>query len=263
MRKPIRLSGVSRAAFHVWQRNLDSYKRFYKANLLGSLGEPFLYLFGMGFGLGGYIANLKGVSYMEFIAPGLLMVTAMYTATFECTFGSYTRMVEQKTYDAILATPLSIGDIVFGDILWGATKSLISGSIMLVIIKISGLMNAPVQAFFPLLILIFFTGMLFSAMAMTVTSLSPSYDFFSYYFTLVLAPMFFFSGIFYPLDKFPYLIKAISNLLPLMYAVNISRSIASGSLDYGAILIGVPFLFGLTVIFVVAAITLVEKRLVK
>ena len=92
-----KIPDISWRAYRVWQRNRDSYMRFYKANILGNLGEPLMYLFGMGIGIGSYLGLIEGVSYMEFIAPGLIMGVAMYSASFECTFGAFTRMAEQKT----------------------------------------------------------------------------------------------------------------------------------------------------------------------
>ena len=253
---------ISFRAYRVWQRNRDSYKRFYKANLIGSLGEPVMFLFGMGLGIGGYLASMEGVSYIQFIASGIIMGPAMYSATFECTFGSYTRMMGQKTYDGILATPLTVGDIVMGDILWGATKSLISGGIMLAIIIMAGLMKGPVIFIIPILMLIFLVGLMFASMAMIATALSPSYEFFSYYFTLTLTPMFFFSGVFFPLEKFPLIIKGLSYLLPLTYAVNISRSLVTENFSYTA-LSGFPLLLALTIILVIVAVNMIEKRVVK
>ena len=262
MKSIFKVPDISFRAYRVWQRNRDSYKRFYKANLIGSLGEPVMFLFGMGLGIGGYLASMEGVSYIQFIASGIIMVTAMYSATFECTFGSYTRMMGQKTYDGILATPLTVGDIVMGDILWGATKSLISGGIMLAIIIMAGLMKGPVIFIIPILMLIFLVGLMFASMAMIATALSPSYEFFSYYFTLTLTPMFFFSGVFFPLEKFPLIIKGLSYLLPLTYAVNISRSLVTENFSYTA-LSGFPLLLALTIILVIVAVNMIEKRVMK
>jgi lipooligosaccharide transport system permease protein len=155
-----------------------------------------------------------------------------------------------------------VGDIVMGDILWGATKSLISGGIMLAIIIIAGLMKGPVIFIIPILMLIFLVGLMFASMAMIATALSPSYEFFSYYFTLTLTPMFFFSGVFFPLEKFPLIIKGISYLLPLTYAVNISRSLVTENFSYIA-LSGFPLLLALTIILVIVAVNMIEKRVVK
>jgi lipooligosaccharide transport system permease protein len=256
------LPDVSLRAYRVWQRNRDSYLRFYKANLLGNLGEPLMYLFGMGIGIGGYLTLIEGVSYIEFIAPGLIMIPAMYSASFECTFGSFTRMSEQKTYDGILATPLNVGDLVIGEILWGATKSLISGSIMFIVIYLSGFMKSSVLMIVPLLMLVFLVGLLFSSLAMTATSLSPSYDFFNYFFTLILAPMFFFSGTFFPLSHFPSWVKIVSDFMPLTHAVNISRNLLS-NVTYSSPVFSILILIIYTVIFSVLSIHLIEKRILR
>lgn len=253
---------ISFRAYRVWQRNRDSYKRFYRANLIGSLGEPFMYLFGMGLGVGGYLTSVDGMSYIQFIAPGIIMITAMYSASFECTFGSYTRLKGQKTYEGILATPLSIGDIVMGDILWGATKSLISGGIMLIVILLAGLMKGPLIFIIPILVLVFLVGLLFSSLAMIATALSPSYEFFSYYFTLALTPMFFLAGIFFPLTKFPFFVTGLSYLLPLTHAVNISRSLVMGDLSF-ITLLGFPLLLVFTIIFIIIAVNLIQQRIVQ
>jgi lipooligosaccharide transport system permease protein len=110
--------------------------------------------------------------------------------------------------------------------------------------------------------LIFLVGLMFASMAMIATALSPSYEFFSYYFTLTLTPMFFFSGVFFPLEKFPLIIKGLSYLLPLTYAVNISRSLVTENFSYIA-LSGFPLLLALTIILVIVAVNMIEKRVVK
>ncbi len=258
----LKLPNISWRAYRVWQRNRDSYLRFYKANLLGNLGEPLMYLFGMGIGIGSYLEKIEGVSYMEFIAPGLLMITAMYSASFECTFGAFTRMTEQKTYDGVLATPLNAGDLVLGEILWGATKSLIGSGIMLIVIYLVGLMKSSILMIIPLLALVFLVGILFSTIAMTVTAVCPSYDFFNYFFTLILAPMFFFSGIFFPLSNFPSWVKIVSSFLPLTHAVNISRSLLFDTL-YPSLVFSMLFLIAFAVIFGILSINLIERRVIK
>ena len=260
-----KIPDISWRAYGGWQRNRDSYMRFYKANILGNLGEPLMYLFGMGIGIGSYLGLIEGVSYMEFIAPGLIMGVAMYSASFECTFGAFTRMAEQKTYDGILATPLNVGDLVAGEILWGATKSLIGGSVMLFVIYLAGLMKTSILMLLPMLLLIFIIGLLFSSLSLTFTALCPSYDFFNYFFTLILAPMFFFSGIFFPLSNFPEWVKTASKFMPLTHAVNISRSLLSllSNMAYSSLILSTLILIVFTVIFSILSVNLIEKRIIK
>ncbi len=134
---------LSHLVLRVWQRNAWVWMQFYKPSLLGNLGEPVLFLLAMGYGLGRLIPVMDGVSYVQYLAPGLVVSSAMYTATFECCFGSFTRMIHQKTYAAIIATPVSIEEVVAGDILWGATKSLMGGMIILLVITAFRLVQWP------------------------------------------------------------------------------------------------------------------------
>jgi len=113
----VRRPQVSWNCLRVWQRDRDAYMKYYKLSLLGSLGDPLLYLFAMGYGLGRFLEQMEGMSYMAFIAPGLVISSAMFSASFECTYSAFLRMIYMKTYDAILATPLTIEDVVAGDIL--------------------------------------------------------------------------------------------------------------------------------------------------
>lgn len=215
----------------VWQRNLDAYRKFALASLVGNLGEPLLYLLAFGYGLGSYIGQVQGQSYPHYIAPGLLASTAMFASSFECTYGSFARMTHQKTYEAILATPLSLQEIVLGDIIWGATKGLINGLMMLLVFLPLGLLEFPSVVILPLAF--FLIGFAFSALALLATAFAKNYEFFNYYFTLIISPMFFFSGVFFPLDPFPGWVKATASFLPLTYAVHLSRALATGWLTFG------------------------------
>ncbi|MEE8423967.1 MAG: ABC transporter permease [Thermodesulfobacteriota bacterium] len=214
---------------HVWRRNFDVWRKYYKASLVGNLGEPFLYLIALGFGVGRFIQEIEGVSYLQFIAPGLVAASAMNSASFECTFGSFTRMTVQKTFHAVVATPISMEEVVVGDIFWGASKSLLSGTVILLAVFAIGLISSP---FFLLIIpLIFLVGIMFASLAMIITAIAPSYDFFSYFFTLAVSPMFLFSGIFFPLNDLPEWAQALAWMLPLTHVVNIFRSLAFGTIS--------------------------------
>ncbi|UCG39338.1 MAG: ABC transporter permease [bacterium] len=217
-------------AVTVWYRDARVWTTFYKASVIGNLGEPLLYLLAMGWGLGRMVGTVDGVPYIQFLAPGLVCSTAMYAATFECTFGAFTRMTRQHTYNAILATPVSLDEIVAGEILWGATKGFLSGAAMLLVMALFGL----VTSLWALLALAlsFLIGLLFSALSMIVTAKSPSYDFFSYYFTLAIAPMFLFSGIFFPVGNLPQWAQTVAWFLPLTHGVSASRDLFAGEVGW-------------------------------
>ena len=251
---------VGRRFIKVWQRDRDAWFKFYKASLVGSLGEPILFLLAFGLGLSKFISNINGIPYINFIAPGLLVSSAMNASSFECTFGSFTRMSTQKSYDAIMVTPVNIEEVAAGDILWGATKGFIAAVIMLPVLIAFGLMSSPWLVLSPALFLL--EGMMFASMALMVTAFVPSYDYYAYYFSLVISPMFFFSGIFFPLDTMPAWVIKLSWFFPLTHAVNISRGLAIGNVHWG-LLGDALWMAVFTAASSWVAIKFIKRRLVK
>ncbi len=260
MRDILRMPRVTWKCYKVWQRNRDSYKQHYKLNLLGNLGEPFLYLIAMGYGIGAFLGELDGMPYLQYIAPGLVLSSTMFSATYECTYGTFLRMKYQKTYDAILATPLNIEEIVAGDILWGMTKGAISGMIMFIAVLTFGLVQSAWALFLPILIL--FVGLFFASMSMVVTSFAPHFEFFNYYLTLLITPMFFFSGIFFPLTNFPLWVKTTSEALPLTHAVRVARSMIMGTLS-SDLWVSLLWLIIPSTFFFLLSLNLIRRRMIR
>jgi lipooligosaccharide transport system permease protein len=218
-------------ALRVWRRNLESWKRYAVSFFVAALGEPVFYLLAIGYGLGRFVTDIDGLPYAAFLAPGLIASTAMNTATFETTFGSFTRMTEQNTYGAILATPCSVADVVAGDVLWAATKSTLSVGFVILVTAAMGLV--PLSRAATLLPLGFTIGLLFAGLGMVVTACAPSYDFFNYYFTLGISVMFLFSGVFFPLETLPGWAQRVAWFLPLTHAVRAARALARGAAGPG------------------------------
>jgi len=214
---------------YVFLRNLYSYKRFVLPTFLVSLVEPLFYLVTFGVGMGAYMGAFGGKPYLDFLVPGVLASTAMMSASFECLYGTYVKIVHERVYDSLIATPVSADDAVAGDIAWGSFRGLISGSLMMIVALVMGV--APAAAWRALVLVLFmiFIGVLFGSLAMIVTSVSPSFDFFSYYTELVITPMLFFSGVFFPLDNFPGWMKLLAEFLPLTHAVRVSRAVFTGA----------------------------------
>lgn len=218
-------------AWRVWQRNWDVFMRLWRVELWPGFLEPVIILLAMGFGLGAFVQPISGMSYLEFIAPGLVASSAMFSASFECTYGSFIRMTFQKTYEAILATPLMVDDVVGGEVLWGATRALFSGGVVLLVITAFGLVRSPAAIL--ILVLLFLQGLAFSSLSLFFTGLAPSIYTFNYYFTLFITPLFFFSGIFFPLEQLPPLFQALSWFTPLTHVVNLYRALVLGELSWG------------------------------
>jgi len=213
-------------AYRVWQRNFTVYTKRYKSSMVLNFVEPVLYLVALGFGLGAFVKEINGVPYINFIAPGLIATSTMFSSSFECTYGTYIRMTYQKTFDAILATPININDLITGEIMWGAAKGTLYGSTIMLVVSALGL----IDSFYIVLAipLIFITGIIFAEIGVIASATVPGIDSFNYFNTLFMTPMFLFSGIFFPVDTLPSIVSKIAFFTPLFHLVNICRAFASG-----------------------------------
>jgi len=212
----------------------------------------------MGVGLGAYVGLVDGQQYMDFIAPGIIASYAMFSASFECTYGTFVRMDYQKTFDAIIATPLNVEDITAGEIFWGATRSLMTGTVILVIAAAFQLVHSPWALLIPLLSLL--QGIMFSAISVLFTSIVPSIYSFNYYFTLFITPMFFFSGVFFPLSSFPEIVQTLSWIAPLTPVVHLTRALISGEFQLD-LLWALALIIGLTILFFSISLVTMKRRL--
>jgi len=251
---------VGRRAWKVWMRNRDVFMKTYQTNFIPPIVEPILYLFALGFGLGIFIQEIDGMPYVQFIAPALLAIATMNTSFFECTYGSYIRMYYQKTFDAIIATPVSLEEVIAGELLWGSTKSTIHAGIMLVIIMAFGLVKVPMA----LLVLpfSFLAGFLFSTIAMCFTAITVNIDSLNYPIYLFITPMFLFSGTFFPFSALPVQMQYFAKvLLPLVHVVTVTRGFATGQFDLGIIL-SLLWILAVSAILYVLSVNLMKKRLI-
>lgn len=210
----------------VWamvQRNRDVYWKTWKTNFIPPLVEPFLYLLAFGFGLGAFVRTLGGVSTAQFVAPGILAITIMQGAFFETTYNSFVRMYFQKTWDAITATPLSLDDVLVGELVWAALKSALNATLMAFVIAGFGLIPPLVLLTIPLIA--FVGGLLFAGLGLMVSSRVKAIDGFSFAIYLFITPMMLLGGTFYPLDAWPAVAQRIAYALPLTNLVLVLRSV--------------------------------------
>jgi len=247
-------------ALRVWQRNRDVFFKLWKTEVPGFFAEPILILLAMGVGLGTYVALGNDTDYLEFIAPGIVAAYAMFSSSAECTYGSFVRMKFQRTFDAIIATPLNMEDVVAGEILWGATRSLLTSIAILIVIAAFGLVNSPwALLVLPLAVL---TGLMFGSIALFFTSIAPTIYSFNYYFTLFITPMFFFSGVFFPLDAFSPNVQRLCWISPLTPAADLTRALVSGHPGDGSWW-GLVIIVGLTAVFFPLSLFMMRRRLLK
>lgn len=223
----------SSRAIAVWRRNFLVWKKLAIPSMLGNLADPMIYMFGLGYGLGAMLPAVNGLPYIAFLAGGTLCASTMNAATFESLYSAFSRMHVQKTWEALLYAPLDLDDVVAGEWLWAASKSMLSGTAILCVIALLGFVHSPLALW--VLPVIFLTGLAFAGLGLIINALAPSYDFFMYYFTLAITPMIFLSGVFFPLDQLPEVARWVACVLPLSHAVALVRPLLNGEIPAQAL----------------------------
>jgi lipooligosaccharide transport system permease protein len=215
----------------VWRRNLLVWRKLAIASVLGNLADPLIYVLGLGYGLGSILPRVEGVSYVTFLAAGMVCSSTMNTASFEAMYSAFSRMHVQRTWDAIMNAPVDLDDVVLAELVWAASKSVLSGFAILVVIWALGLSDSKLSlwviALAPLI------GLTFGALGLATTALAWNYDFFMYYFTLVITPMMMLSGVFFPIEQLPAWFQVLGAVLPLSHAVELARPLLLGRVPSG------------------------------
>lgn len=264
-----RAHGLSWRAVRVWQRNLDVWKRGWKINFLPPLLEPIFTILAFGAGLGAMIGSVtyrgQDYGYVQFIIPAIISISMMYSSFFETSYASFVRMYYQKTFDAMMTTPLSAYDVIAGELLWGATKPVFYTSILLCVVSVMDLfVGGPPFLHYPdsLLLLPFCVvpGIAFACTGMVCTALVPHIEDFNIPFFLFVTPMFLFSGTFFPLDQLPDWVGIVAQAFPLTHTVRIARAATLGRLEAGLFL-SLLFLAVWTLVFGWLALRLMRRRL--
>jgi len=180
----------------------------------------------LGYGLGALLPSVEGMSYIAFFAAGTLCSATMFTASFESMFSGFARMHGQKTWDSILYAPLTIDDIVTGEIVWAASKAWLSGATILAVAAVFGLAASPLVIL--TLPVAFLVGLAFAAVGLIMCVLAKNWDFFSFYMTLIMTPMTMISGVFFPVEQLPRPVLAFAQALPLYHGVELVRPLVAG-----------------------------------
>jgi len=247
--------------YPVWSRNMHVWRKLIGPALLGNIGEPLLYLLALGYGLGSFLGQkIEGLEYVVFLASGMVCASAMNTASFEGMYSAYTRMAVQNTWVGMLTAPLTLRDIIIAEVIWCGTKSAISVTAILVVASAMGLV-ADARAIL-VLPLGWLVGVCFGSMALVMTSVAKNYDFFLYYFTLLVTPMLLLSGVFFPIDGMPAFVQTAAKILPLYHALALMRPLMIGQMPTDVLLhlavLGFYILVALPI-----AIRLISRRLLR
>ena len=248
--------------YRVWRvfwRNFLVFKKTWLSNIMFNFIEPLLYLGALGLGLGAYVDNIDGLPYINWIAPGLIASSAMWATASECSYGSFVRMHFQKTFHAMIATPIDLDEVVAGEMLFGAFKSLLYGGVILVVLISLGLVISPWAVLIPFVLLL--SGLAFAELGFIWTGLVPSIESFSYFFTLMITPMFLFSGVFFPLNGMPGAVEVIAWFMPLYHVVQLIRSLALGQVSW-ILILDVLWLLGFILLLFKFPLFLMKRRLI-
>ena len=252
------LPSLSTRFVPVWRRNFLVWKKLAGASILGNIADPMIALVAFGYGLGSLLPQVEGVPYIQFLAAGTVCMSTMNAATFEALYSAFSRMHVQRTWDGIMNAPVDLEDVLLGELVWAATKSCMSGlAIMLVVWGLGLAVDARSLLILPVVALI---GLAFAGIGLAINALARGYEFFQYYFTLVITPMAFLSGVFFPLAQLPAWLQAVAQALPLTHALALARPLLLGQTPASPLLnIAVLLAYALAGAYVATVLT--RKRL--
>lgn len=256
----LRLPQFSVRFVPVWRRNLLVWRKLAIASVLGNIADPLLYMLALGYGIGSFIGQVGGMSYVAFIGTGMVCQSAMFTASFEGMYSAFSRMHVQRTWEAIINAPIALDDVMQAEWIWCATKAVMSTTAILLVILALGYGHTWLALW--ILPLGFLVGLCFGAFGLVMNSLAPSYDFFTYFFTLVLTPMLLFSGVYFPVEQMPAWLATIASALPLKHAIDIARPLMLGHIPSGIVL-HVAVLAAYATVAYYIALLLTRRRLLR
>lgn len=215
---------LSQQVFRVWYRNYVIFKRTWLVTLFWVMLEPVFILTALGFGLGAYVKTIGGLPYPEFFFPGLLCSSTMMIAFFEGTYANFSKLTYSKVYLTQLLSPITIPELIIGDLLWGASKGLLSGIAVILVGQLFGLGQS--WGLIAALPVLFLNAWIFSCVGMIVTSLVRNYDQIIYPTSGLIVPMSLFAGTYFPIEELNPVLRGLSYLMPLTHTTQVVRALA-------------------------------------
>lgn len=246
----------------VWMRYFDVFRKDLLYGLVATFAEPILYLTSFGYGMGAIVGSVSEqgthLSYRQFVFAGIVAQTLLFQSFFEAAYGSFVRMYYQKIFKAMATTPVTIGEVLWGELIWDASKSTFSASVVLLIGVITGdfspwgaLLTIPFA---------FLAAFLFAGFGLWMSSMSQSIEQISYPNYLFVFPMFLFCGVYFPLEKLPAIAQYVAALLPLTWVVSVVRSLTLGLPFHWE---GVPILIAWLIFFVWVSRRGMSRRIIQ
>ncbi|MGD9365604.1 MAG: ABC transporter permease [Desulfobacteraceae bacterium] len=257
------LSAISFRFRHVWMRNLITYRRIWRVHFLTPLMEPAFYILAFGLGFSGLIGAVDyagmQLAYTRFMAPALVATACMWNAFFETTYASFVRMYYQNTFDGLLATPLSLEEIIVAEIVWAASKATAAVAVMLFVLVPMGYADFPGALF--CIPLAFLAGLAFAAIGMFFTGIIPTIDMFNLPIFLFITPMFLFSGTFFPVSGIPEWAGVFTLIFPLYHLVELTRYLCLGAMESHPVF-NLTYLVLFILVFGLLALRAMKRRLI-
>ncbi len=209
---------------HITLRNWMVYKKDFIANISPTIADPALILVSLGLGLGTYVTNVEGMSYMQFLAPGLTVATALFTSFFESSYGFFVRMTFENVFKAMLTTPIGVKEVVLGELIWVALKGAVMAVGVAIVLALCGMMTNPWMI--PMLSFVgFLVALPCGAMGLLSTSFVNNMNQFQTVYSFLIAPLYFLSGIFFPIDQMSTPVRAVAEIFPLIHGVRLAQAL--------------------------------------
>jgi lipooligosaccharide transport system permease protein len=243
----------------VMSREVANFRTFWKSTTFSSVLEPVVYLLAFGLGLGATVVDtVDGLEYVQFVGTGMVATAVIFSSVFPAMFGTFVKERFQRTYDAILAAPVDVEELVTAEMLWIALRAGVYGCFPLIVSMLFGLDPAPGMLLVPLFC--FVTSLGFAGFGVAVAASVAKIDQFNYVTTLFVTPLFLVAGTFFPIDQLPLGVRVASQLNPLHHLVELVRHATFGfeSTD----LLRVGFLIVFAVALWRVAVNRMEKRLI-
>lgn len=211
-------------SFHIVRRNWTVYKKDFIANISPTVADPAFIILSLGLGLGAFLTDVEGMSYMAFLAPGLTIATVLFTSFFETSYGFYVRMTFENVFKAMLTTPIGVREIIVGEFLWVGLKGAVMSAGVALVLALFGLMTEPL--YIPALAAIgFIVALPCAAMGFLATSYVRNINQFQTVYSFIIAPLYFLSGIFFPINQMATPIRVAAEFFPLIHGVRLAQSL--------------------------------------
>lgn len=213
-----------RLCLHITLRNWTVYKKDLVANISPTVADPAFIMVSLGFGLGAYLTNVEGMSYMQYLAPGLTVATALFTSFFESSYGFFVRMTYENVFKAMLTTPIGVREVVLGEMFWVGMKGAVMAICVAIVLALFGMMVNPFLI--PMLALVgFLVALPCGAMGLLATALVNNINQFQTVYSFIIAPLYFLSGIFFPISQMARPVRIVAEFFPLIHGVKLAQAI--------------------------------------